>query len=271
MCMRVESLVYVQYNKNTLPVDQINRLNIMGVSAFPAAVSSVLGSHGVLWWFQETSRLSSAGQSWCFIFSFQRIPQHLFIQTQMHNVCHEWISKCKVVMLNTTTMVHILSIRLFKCFSSWSVSWQKPSASLCCCQRLTPSIRPSCPDQDFSKKGNHSWFLPSFRFICLGHLWADSWPRSLQSIRTGLPGCIRWYCVTHLVIRPSSIRHGQQTGNICDSTWFSSQCSRLFSCVNSTASGWCQLSCWRKLSCGTLPKDLWIQKWQMQLTLWSTE
>lgn len=111
MCMRVEALVYVQYNENTL-TDQLNRPNIMGVSAFPAAVSSVLGSHGVLWWFQETSRLSSAGQSWCFIFSIQIIPQRLFIQTQMPNVCHEWIRNCKVLMLNTTTMVYILSVRL---------------------------------------------------------------------------------------------------------------------------------------------------------------
>lgn len=58
-------------------------------------------------------------------------------------------------------------------------------------------------------------------------------------------------------------------------SWFclgiSSHGSCLLFCLNSTASGWCQLSCWRRLYYGTLPKDLWTQKWQMQLTLWLTE
>lgn len=64
---------------------------------------------------------------------------------------------------------------------------------------------------------NLSWFLLSFRFTFLGHRWVDSWLRSLQSIHTSLPECIRWYCVIHLVILPSSTRHGPQTGTIPDS------------------------------------------------------
>lgn len=38
----------------------------------------------------------------------------------------------------------------------------------------------------------------------------------------------------------------------------------------SSASGWCQLSCWRRLFWGTLRKDLWTPRWQMQLTSWLT-
>lgn len=63
---------------------------------------------------------------------------------------------------------------------------------------------------------NLSRFLLSFRFISSGRLWVDSWLRSLQSIHTSLPECIHWYYVIHLVILPSSTRHGQQTGTTLD-------------------------------------------------------
>ncbi len=114
------------------------------------------------------------------------------------------------------------------------------------------------------------------RCICSVPLWEDSWLRNLLKSRINLPEFILWSCATHLATHRSSTRHGQQTGR--DLYWIPAVVTSpsLWIClmlyyVSFLVSGWCLLSCSKRLCLVTLPKDLWTQKWQMQLTLWLTE
>lgn len=122
----------------------------------------------------------------------------------------------------------------------------------------------------------HSFSVKPLRSICLEHRWVDSWLKSLPNARTSLPGCTPWYCVIHSAIPPSLTRHGRPTGAFKCFHHTHTFLPMFIFIINvsspcpSSVSGWCQLSCWRRLFWGTLLKDPWILKWQMQSTSWWT-